>query len=160
MARPEPKKRPLKYDRLDQMMEDVNALLASGYVSNGNWTLGQACSHVADWMRFPMDGFPTPPWPIRIILWGMKHTIASRVKRKILAEGFKGGMQTAPETVPNPSEVTDRAGIDKLQGVVDQLAAHTGELHPSPLFGELDHAMHVTVTLLHAEHHFGYLEPQ
>ena len=160
MARPEPKKRPLKYNDFDQMMADLNSLHDGGYVSHGNWTLGQACSHVADWMRFPMDGFPTPPLPIRIIFQIMKYTIASRVKARILAEGFKGGMQTAPQTVPKPNEVTDRDGIEKLQRVVDQLKAHSGELHPSPLFGQMDHAMHTKVTLLHAEHHFGYLEPK
>ena len=89
--------------------------MENGYVSNGNWTLGQACSHIADWMRFPLDGFPNPPWPIRAMMWVMKHTVGPGMKRKILAEGFQGGMPTAPETVPAPGDMTDRQGVEKLQ---------------------------------------------
>lgn len=80
------------------------------------------------------------------------------MKRKILAEGFKGGMMTAPETVAKAEEVSDQQGIEKLQEIVDRLKDHNGDLYESPLFGPMDKAMAVKVSLLHAEHHFGYLQ--
>lgn len=160
MPKPEPKKRKLKYENFDAMMSDVRMLHNNGYVSHGNWHLGQAASHVAQWSSFPMDGFPKPPLPIAIMLWVMKHTVMPGMKRKIFAEGFKGGMVTAPETVPQPDAVSDAQGVEELQKVVDRLSVFEGELIPSPLFGKMDREMAVKVTLLHAEHHFGYLEPK
>ena len=90
----------------------------------------------------------------------MKVTVAPGMKRKILAEGFKGGMPTAPQTVPAADSITDQQGVDKLKQTVDRLQAWDKELIPSPLFGPMDKDTQVKVSLLHAEHHFGYLEPK
>lgn len=160
MAKPEPKKRKLKFNNFDEMLADVRALAENGYVSNGNWNLGQACSHVADWMSFPMDGFPKPPLPIKLMLWTMKVTVGKGMKKKVLAEGFTGGQMTAPDTVPKPDEFSDQQGLEKLQKVADRLSAYTGEIHDSPLFGKSDLETTIKVSLLHAEHHLGYLEPK
>lgn len=160
MAKPEPKKRPLSFNSFEEMMADVHSLIEHGYVSNGNWTLAQTCGHLSDWMRFPLDGFPVPPLPMRIIFWVMKKTVGPGMKRKILAEGFKGGMPTAPETVPQPDAMTDQQAAKLLQETIDRVQAYNGELHPSPFFGPIDHETHVKVSLLHANHHLGYLEPK
>ena len=160
MAKPEPKKRKLKYENFDAMMSDVRMLLDNGYISHGNWHLGQATNHVAQWMRFPMDGFPKPPLPIAIMLWVIKHTIMPKMKQKIFAEGFKGGMATAPETVLEPDAVSDSQGVEELQKVVNRLSDFKGDLIPSPLFSKMDLETACKVALLHAEHHFGYLEPK
>lgn len=160
MADKDLKKRPLKFANFDELTAEINSLHEKGYVSNGNWSLGQCCGHLADWMRFPIDGFPVPPLPIRMMLWVMKVTAGPRMKRKILAEGFKGGMPTAPETVPSRDGLSDDQGIEKFQSTIDRVRSFEGELKPSPLFGPLDKEMHMKVTLLHAEHHLGYLEPK
>jgi hypothetical protein len=160
MARPEPKKRQLKYNDFDEMMADVNSLLLDGYISNGNWTLAQACGHVSEWMRFPIDGFPTPPLYLRIIFWFIRVTIGSGMKQKILSDGFADGMPTAPETVPKADAMSDREAVAQLQRTADRVMAYDGELMPSPLFGKMDKQTHIKVSLLHAEHHFSYLEPQ
>jgi hypothetical protein len=160
MAKTEPKKRKLKFSSLDDMMAEVRSLKQNGYLSNGNWTLGQCCGHIAAWMSYPLDGFPVPPLAVRMMFWVMKKTVVPGMKRKILAEGFKGGTMTAPESVPKQDETSDQMGIEQLQKAVDRVNAHEGSLHPSPLFGEMDKAMHIKVSLLHAEHHLGYLEPK
>jgi hypothetical protein len=157
------KKRTPKFEDFDEMLADVDSMLKQGYTKHGNWSLGQATSHVADWMLFPLDGFPVPPLPMRAMFWVMKHTVAPGMKRKILAEGFKGGTPTAPVTVADANAMSDEAGVEKLRNAVARVKRHfesNGEMHPSPLFGEMDHDMHRKVTLLHAEHHFGYLEPK
>jgi len=154
------KKRTLKFSDFDEMMADVRTLLDQGYIRHGNWTLGQVCSHVADWMRFPLDGFPRAPLPIRVMMWVMKKTVGPGMKRKILAHGFQGGMPTAPETIPQPDEVTDGQGAQLLQETVKRVMAYEGELNPSPLFGPMDRETLMKVSLLHAEHHLGYLEPK
>lgn len=159
MAKAKNYARELRYTDLPEMLADVEHMLASGYEKHGNWTLGQAAGHVADWARFPMDGFPTPPAPLRLIFWGMRKTgFAAKIANKIIAEGFKPGMATAPATVPS-ADSADEEGVQKLRDVVAQLQRHSGELHESPLFGKMDHETHVSVTLLHAAHHFAFLAP-
>ena len=81
------------------------------------------------------------------------------MKRKILAEGFKGGMPTAPETVPDADSFSDEQGIQKLRETINRLESFQGELIPSPLFGSMDMETLRKVTLLHAAHHLGYLAP-
>ena len=160
MAKPEPKKRKLKFEDFDAVMAEVRSLHESGYTSNGNWSLAQCCGHLGEWMRYPMDGFPVPPLPIRMIFWVMKKTVVPGMKRKILAEGFSGGTMTAPESVPKPDAMSDEDAIQKFQAIVDRVKSHSGDLLESPLFGEQDKAMYTKVNLLHAEHHLGYLEPK
>ncbi len=160
MAKTEPKKRRVKFNNLDELMIEVHCLQQHGYLSNGNWSLGQVCGHVAEWLRFPMDGFPKAPIFMRPIFWVMRHTVAPGMKQKILAEGFKGGLPTAPETVPKADELSDQQGVDQLQQVVERAKTFAGDLHPSPLFGPMDRDTWLKVSLLHAEHHLGYLEPK
>ena len=104
MPKSKPPARQIKYADLDEMLADVESLLNNGYESTGNWTLGQATSHVADWMSFPMKGFPNPPMFVRVIFGVMKVTgMAKRMANDILENGFKPGSPTAPETVPPES---------------------------------------------------------
>ncbi len=159
MAKPEPKKRDLTFDQLDDIVVDTRRLL-SGYRRNGNWTLGQTCSHIADWMQFPLDGFPKPPLFMRVMFGIMKYTVAPGMKKKILRDGFKGGMPTAPETVPDADAMPDSQGVEKLEKIIARLKTFQGELHPSPLFGPVDSETHLKVSMLHAAHHLGYLEPE
>ncbi len=161
MAKTEPQKRQLNYKNFDDMMADVRTLHSGGYSRHGSWTLGQACGHVAEWMRFPLDGFPKPPLPMRGIFWFMRTTgMAKRMANKILAEGFTGGMPTAPDTVPDAEQLTDEQGVERLRQMVERVQAFDGELISSPLFGPMDKETHVKVSLLHAAHHLGYLEPK
>lgn len=150
----------LRFASLREMLEHAERLADGRYSQIGQWTLGQAASHIAQWMRFPIEGFPTPPIFMRTIFWVMRITgAAQRTANRILEEGFKPGMPTAPQTVADGS-ISDHQGIDELRRAVELMENHSGELHPSPLFGELDMAKHQKATLLHAAHHFSFIEPE
>ena len=86
----------------------------------------------------------------------MKVTVGNRMKKKILAEGFKPGMPTAPVTVPDAS-VSDNEQVEKYFETMARLKAYEGELHPSPLFGPMDKESLMRVSILHAEHHLAFL---
>jgi hypothetical protein len=153
-------RREVHFKTLDDVIGEVLRLQKNGYRSLGNWTLGQACFHLAEWARFPMDGFPKPPFFIRAIFGAMKmFGQVEKMKRGILANGFKPGLPTAPQTAPKADEVTDAAGVQKLQEVIERMKKWQGPLHPSPLFGNMDPELWTKVTLLHCEHHLGYIAP-
>lgn len=152
-------KRSLKFSSFDEMFSEIDRLAGEGYVSRGNWNLAQTCTHIGNWMRYPVDGFPRPPIFLRPVFWLMKITIGQSMKRKILAEGFKPGVPTAPQSVPEADAASDQVAIDELRSTVDRIVNYSGSLHPSPLFGPMDMDTLKTVTLLHAEHHLGFLWP-
>lgn len=160
MAKPEPKKRDLKFADFDALIREIELLRDGGYHCNGNWNLAQTCGHVADWMRYPIDDFPVPPFFMKPIFWMMKVTVGPGMKRNIMANGFKGGMPTAPQSVPEADAMTDAQAVENLQKTIERVKAHGGDFLPSPLFGPMDKETLLKVTLLHAEHHLGYLEPK
>jgi len=160
MAKPEPKKRELSFSSYEDMLAEAQSLLDKGYISHGNWSLAQVCGHLSDWMQFPLDGFPKSPLPMRMIFWVMKKTIGPGMKRKILTNGFKSGIPTAPETVPKPDAMTDQQAVELFRKTVDRRQAYQGELLPSPFFGPLDRETQQRLGLLHAALHLGYLEPK
>ena len=160
MSKPTPKKRTLSFGDFEDVIAELNALLDRGYEQHGNWTLGQTSQHLADWIRYPMDGFPRPPIFMRPILWLMKVTIASRTKRKILAEGFDPGIPTAPQSVHDADATSDEAGVAALIETIERAKKFDGELIASPIFGPMDRETWIKVNLLHTEHHLGFLEPR
>jgi hypothetical protein len=108
-----------------------------------------------------MDGFPKPPIIIRAMFGMMKMLgMVEKMKRDILANGFKPGLPTAPQTAPKAETVTDEAGVQKLREVIARMKTWQGSLHPSPLFGPMDREMWTKVNLLHCEHHLGFLAPK
>ena len=154
-----PNRRDLSFNSFDDVIAEANRLLESGYTAKGNWNLSQTCKHLVEWMRFPMDGYPKPPIPLRVIFWCMKVTIARSMAKKILAQGFSPGMATAPDTVFKPDVATEAEAVAALKSTIERLQSHNGAFHPSPLFGTTDRESLEKTQILHCAHHLGYLHP-
>ncbi|MGC1273723.1 MAG: DUF1569 domain-containing protein [Planctomycetaceae bacterium] len=155
-----PTRRPLQFHDLDDAVRDAESLLASGYDRAGNWDLAQTCGHLAEWMRFPLEGFPRGPLPVRMILWFVGITFARRKLRKTLASNaMPAGGPTLRETVPPPGG-DEAAAVGRLRQTVERFKAYDGPLHPSPLFGDLDRETASRMQLLHCAHHLGFLVPR
>src|ERR1700734_1371701 len=111
-------RRQLVFQNLDEVAADVDNLHAEGYVKTGNWDLAQVCGHLAEWMRFPLDGFPKPGCLIGSMLWMMKATLGKGWKGKIPSTGqMPAGKPTMPETVP-PGGGDEAAAVKRLEEVV------------------------------------------
>ncbi|WLD13611.1 DUF1569 domain-containing protein [Planctellipticum variicoloris] len=150
-------RRELHFESLDDVLRDVESLQAGGCESLGRWELSQTCLHLADWMQFPLDGFPRQPAPIRGLLWLLRHTIGRRQFQRILATGrMPAGGPTMPETV-HVSGGEDAAAVERLRHAVARFEAHTDSLHPSPLFGPMDHNQARRLQLIHCAHHLSFL---
>lgn len=153
------KRRQLCFESLDQVSNDVAELLA-GYSQVGEWNLSQVCGHLDQWMTFPMDGFPKPPFPMNVILWTMKHTIAKSQLQQILADGFKPGIPTMPQTVPESDIASDEAAAESLQQTIRRFSRFDGDICPSPLFGAMDRETAMRLQLTHCAHHLSFLLPE
>jgi hypothetical protein len=152
-------RRQLTFASLDEVAADAENLLARGYDRAGNWDLAQVAGHVAEWLRFPIDGFPKIPLLIRPIMWMMRVTAGKKMLAGILANGFGTGGRTMPETVP-PSGGDAAAAVAKLKDAVAKWKAHTGGVHPSPLFGPMTKDTALQLQLKHAAHHLSFLVPR
>jgi hypothetical protein len=56
-----PTRRELRFDRLAEAVRDAELLLSHGHDRLGRWSLGQCCGHLANWLTYPLDGFPKLP---------------------------------------------------------------------------------------------------
>jgi hypothetical protein len=151
---------PLVFNDLDEVVRDAEALLASGYEKAGNWDLAQVAGHLAEWMRFPVEGFPQAPAPIRAVFWVLRKTVG---RKKLLGylkdRSFPAGKPTMPDTVPPPGG-DPRAAVEKLRQSAERLKAYTGPIVPSPLFGHMTKDEAVGMQLVHAAHHLSFLVPK
>jgi hypothetical protein len=155
-----PQRRQLRFNDLGEVARDAERLLAGGYERTGNWDLAQVCNHLADWMGFPIDGFPKPPAPIRAMLWAMRKTIGRKKLLQYLADKtFPVGKPTMPQTIH--SEGGDAgAAVERLKLNVERLKTYTGPIVPSPLFGSMTKDEAVGMQLVHAAHHLSFLIPK
>lgn len=152
--------RELDYHDWDDLLRDLDTLQRQGYDKAGNWSLGQVCAHLNDWMRFPLDGFPKPPFPVRVLLWTLKTTIGKSQLRKILTtRRMPQNGPTMRETVHAP-ETDEAKAVDDLRATIARFRADEAPLHPSPLFGEMDRAMWTQLQLVHCAHHLRFLIPR
>ena len=156
----QPQPRTLSFNDLDEVLTDVRALHAAGYTAVGNWDLAQACGHLNDWMRFPMDGFPRAPLAMRMMLGLLRITMGRRMLRKILADGsMKRGAPTMPETVPEHGGDQD-AAVKQLCATIERWQSFDGPYHTSPLFGDMDRETATRLQLIHCAHHLSLLLPK
>ena len=153
-------RRSLDFRDFDAVIRDVESLAAGGYDRAGRWDLAQVCGHLAEWMSFPLDGFPRPPWPIRLMLGALRKTIGRRALRTILERrSMRSGIATLRATVPAPGG-DEAAAVERLRQVIARFRAHTGPFHASPLFGAWDREAATHVQLIHCAHHLGFLIPR
>lgn len=153
-------RRTLKFDTLADAVRDAEALLAKGYDKTGKWSLGQVCGHLANWLSYPLDGFPKVPLLLRPVLWMMKVMIGKRKLKTYLADrSFPAGKPTIPQSVP-PATAEDADGVAKLKAAVERFAAHTGPVKPSPLFGAMTKDTADGLQRVHCAHHLSFLVPK
>ncbi|MEQ1826076.1 MAG: DUF1569 domain-containing protein [Pirellula sp.] len=152
-------RRELRFAKLADISSDIDQLLTKGYQRTGKWDLSQICEHLADWMIFPIDGFPKAPLFVACILGVMRVTLGKSLFKKFVRDQRMSVNQpTDPATVHNSTQ-DSQASIDRLRKAIDRLASHRGPIHPSPLFGKMNYDELVSLQLAHCAHHLSFLVP-
>lgn len=155
-----PERRTLAFATLDEVVADAENLLARGYDRAGNWDLAQVCSHLAEWLRYPMDGFPRIPVVMRPVFWLLRKTIGPRELRKMTDGGkMPAGAPTLKESVAPPGGDAAVA-VANLKATIERFKASEGPYHPSPLLGTLTKDQLVRVHCVHGAHHLSFLIPR
>ena len=155
-----PAPRALSFERFDAIRQELDRLERGGYDQAGQWNLGQTAAHLADWIHFSLDGYPTTPWFFRPVLCVARHSFGPRKLRETLRNGrMPDGLPTLSETV-HPIGDDESAAVDRLRRALDRLEHHTGRIEPSPMFGEVDHATTCHMHRIHCAHHLRLLVPK
>ncbi|MCY2981482.1 MAG: DUF1569 domain-containing protein [Planctomycetota bacterium] len=152
-------RRDLHFASLSEVQEDLKNLASGTYTKTAKWDLSQVAEHLADWMTFPIDGFPKPPWFVGILIGVMRATQGKSLYKKFVRDQrMATGAPTIPTTV-YPASDSSAKSVERLLKAIDRLSAHRGPIHPSPLFGQLSYDELVALQLAHCAHHLSFLVP-
>lgn len=148
------KPREMSFSTYREIIDEIQRLRSSQYEQLGHWTLGQICKHMSYYLRGSLEGYPfMMPWIVR-------RLFGRPLLRRVFAQRqMPRGGRTIPQSVPT-SDVDETAAIDETIQLLEKLEFHTGEVHPSPLFGELSPDECRTLHCLHAAHHLCLLVPE
>jgi hypothetical protein len=146
-------RRPLKFKTVAELDADLAQLRSGKYTKVGNWTLPQACRHLA----LTMEGSLTPAES------DTPTAEESAMKQKFFAMVL--GPQGMPENLPIgnpaliPGEDCTEAEIDRLKAAFEKLSnlphkqVKVGRCGPVPVAEIKD------LHLVHAAHHLSFLIP-
>lgn len=152
-------RRQLRFGSLAEAVAEAERLLANGYNRTGNWSLAQCCDHLANWLTYPVSGFPRSPLPVRMAFAVVRPLMGRKMLNRFLAEGMPAGRPTLPVSVSAPGG-DDATAVGRLKEAVRRFETHAGEYGPSPLFGPLSRDEAMQVQVKHAEHHLSFLMPK
>lgn len=152
---PRPGRRPLDFATLDDVMSDVDRLLA-GHQTVGTWSLGQICYHLATAIRLSAEGRPLKSKAY----WLIRKTIGPLLKRQF----FKGRRMPEGIRVPTPlltpkPALDDRAEAESLRATIRLFAPESGPPVEHPLMGKFSPEEWRAFHAIHCAHHLSFAIP-
>lgn len=145
-------RRTLEFDRLDDVMAEVDRLLA-GHATVGNWSLGQICNHLAGTYRMSVEGFGIrAPWLVRATLGRSFKKTMFRERR------MKAGIKVPESFLPKPG-LDARAEAEALRASIAYYRDRPETRAPHPFFGRMPGEEWDRVHLIHSAHHLSFAVP-
>lgn len=142
---------------LDDVMPDVDRLLATGYDREGSWSLGQVCQHLSKSLLQSAEGPQIRSFALLLLRW----TIGPFVRRRILRKrAMPTGIKISSASLVPGAEVEDRAEAEALRGAIRAFLATDGPFNPHPIFGALSQEEWRQLHTIHAQHHLSFLKPK
>ena len=144
----------LWFETLDDMLNDADNLLASGYQKAGNWSLGQICWHLAGPIDQSIDG-----WTVKVP-GIMRFAATTFMRKRFLTKPWPAGIKIPKGFRPTfmPPEVPDEEGVALLHKAVARLRS-TDTRHPSPLIGPMTVEQYNRFHCSHGGLHLSHLVP-
>jgi hypothetical protein len=142
-------RRPLAFSSLDDVMPDVERLLA-GHVAVGRWSLGQICRHLTSTFQWLAEGGPdsaSPPVP-------------EAARQKVFRSGsFREGLPVPHPSLEPPPGLDDRTEADALRDAISRFTA-AADLPPAhPILGPLTRDEWARFHCIHCAHHLSFVRP-
>ena len=146
-----PGRRTIRYGRLDEIMPDVERLLAR-YTTVGRWSVGQMCRHLALIMRASID-LPASTQ------FDPSMRVDADTRRAMLERGeIPEAIPTGPALEP-PAGLDDREEAENLRAAIAHYQVSPGPAIAHPLLGPLSRAEWDRMHCHHAAHHLSFAAP-
>jgi len=121
-------RRSLQFENLEQVIAEVDSLLAQGYEKSGNWSLGQICWHMRLTMQSNMSGYPT--WMV-VLGFPLRPLLRFFGLPRLLAGTSPAGIPTAGMLAP-ANAMADAAVVDASRTCLNAFALWRQPLPPHP----------------------------
>ncbi len=149
-------RRQIVFADLDAVLADIEMLVAAEHAGKlkklGNWTLGQACGHIATWMDYPYDGYPkdiNPPWFIKFLVgFKRKEYLSGKMPAGMKIPKIEGGTKGI-------EPLTTEEGVGRLRRSIERMKKSVPAI-PNPLFGPLTHLEWQAMNRGHAQLHLSF----
>lgn len=146
-------RRRLVFHGLAEVRNDIYHLQSSSYQRAGNWSLGQACDHLAKSFNAMIDGYGfQAAWPMRTLA-RVSMPFVFRVKR--VPSGTK-----IPQRFEPAADISDAQGIAMFLAAVERVKSYSGNFARHPYLGAITRQQWQQVQLIHCAHHLGFLIPK
>ena len=145
-----PGRRPLGFDRIDDVMPEVDRLL-DGYTTSGRWSLGMICDHLARAVRVTLRGkvTRTPSTPEQDL------ARAAFFRDRAIPEGRAVPI---PILEPNP-EADEHEAAETLRDALARLVAREGPWPNHPTLGPMSRDEWHQFHAIHCAHHLSFAHP-
>jgi len=148
-------RRVLRFATLDDILADAERLAGGRARQLGNWSPGQAFSHLARTMNMSLDG---AKWRAPLIFRLMAPLIKKRLLRGPMKAGFKLPGYAAEQLLP-PTPVATDHGLAELRTAIQRLHREPRRA-PSPFFGPMTREEWNQLHLRHSELHLSFFVPE
>ncbi|QDV32182.1 DUF1569 domain-containing protein [Tautonia plasticadhaerens] len=158
-----PDRRPLRFDRLDDVPGEVDRLLL-GHRTVGGWSLAQICSHLAAALRLTAEA-PSGPGPGPQPSPGATPSGGTRAQatyRRLLfrSETFPEGVEMPSLALhPGPPEADPLAAASALRDAVSRFLDAPGPFPEHPMLGAMDREQWLRFHRIHCAHHLSFVLP-
>jgi Protein of unknown function (DUF1569) len=147
-----PGRRNLRYNSLDEVMPDVERLIA-GHATVGHWSVGQICRHLASGLRYSVD-LPAPTER------DLSKFASDEQKRAFFESGVIEEGRPMPRGIKIPDALDDRQEADNLRDAIAYYASSPGPVVDHPRLGPLSRAEWDRFHCLHFAHHLSFAVPK
>lgn len=141
-------RRQVRYESLDELLDDAQRLSKVEVRTLGNWSPGQIYQHLAMSLDSSIDGSDfSLPAPVRWIM-------SLLMKKKFLKKELPAGFKSTDEFIPDETSVEE--GFAALEKSIKRQKEETTRV-PHPGFGNISRDEWNDFHLRHAEMHMSFL---
>lgn len=156
MARPVKPCRKLSFRSLEDLEQELGRIekahAAGTLITCGNWSAGKILGHLASWIDYGFDGYPTSPPAWTLPLFRLLKGVL--LKDRPMSPGMR--IPGTPEGTHGIEEMDVQQGFARIGASLQRLRLHIPEKHP--LFGVLTRHEWERMHLNHAALHLGFLK--
>ncbi|QDU37345.1 hypothetical protein Mal4_16550 [Maioricimonas rarisocia] len=148
-------RRPLRFESLDEIVEDVQTTTSGSYHVVGRWSYGQILDHLARSTKSTFDGFGFQAH------WTLRTVAAPFLRHAFLYRPMRAGFRlpaSAAALIPSDG-VTVEESLARLIHELKRFESETPTA-PHPLLGKLSHEEYVLLCLRHSELHLSFVIPE